>query len=580
MYDRAERKFGHPKGSTGMTVGPGTYDADLPTPAKIKSDGYAPFASMTNRETFFNIGDQVIAAPGPGQYDPGFAQDAIRGGKTLGNKEKRFKESATFTPGPGMYNMRTELGTNSAPSRLQSQNGKNGGALMANRVKFQRKPDAPSIPFPGQSYGFEENEDGTLKKQDPPNKDKSMGPAFYNPAQEDTRTTKTYKGVHFGKLSSKRMDFNGKVGPGPGDYEAFSKEVVAPENVNINGTGGSKRYDAKLPRYHEWVVNQEEKKAVPGPGKYEVKGVFDPSPPKVNTEGIEVEHPPFLSQSKRFNPGKSAGPAPGTYNDPRHALEGLKRITGLKRSPFGQTSTRFDGEHHVKKTPGPGTYNAPGMGSESMRRAYIESTRRGVFGTTAIRINPITKKEENDLPGPSHYQPKEKPFKSRYEQLNANFASLSSRLTEQPTIVKEVPPPGAYEVNESYQNSQAKKTTGKPRTKEAANKQGAFLQSASRFVPPRDVINETSDPANPGPGSYDFDSRLNKKGGLMVTKDNRFKEKINDMPGPGTYEYSPLIQDTVLKGTFNATLNNPVAPKVEVSQAAAATGPHAFLLGT
>ena len=38
--------------------------------------------------------------------------------------------------------------------------------------------------------------------------------------------------------------------------------------------------------------------AIPGPGKYEVKGLFDPRPPKVNTEGIEVEHPPFMSQSK------------------------------------------------------------------------------------------------------------------------------------------------------------------------------------------------------------------------------------------------------------------------------------------
>ena len=39
-------------------------------------------------------------------------------------------------------------------------------------------------------------------------------------------------------------------------------------------------------------------KAVPGPGKYEVKGQFDNRPPKVNTEGIEVEHPPFMSQAK------------------------------------------------------------------------------------------------------------------------------------------------------------------------------------------------------------------------------------------------------------------------------------------
>ena len=51
---------------------------------------------------------------------------------------------------------------------------------MSNRIKFHRKPEAPSIPSPGKAYGYEENEDGTLKKQDPPNADNSMGPAYYS----------------------------------------------------------------------------------------------------------------------------------------------------------------------------------------------------------------------------------------------------------------------------------------------------------------------------------------------------------------------------------------------------------------
>lgn len=51
---------------------------------------------------------------------------------------------------------------------------------MTNRIKFHRKPVAPSIPTPGTAYGFEENEDGTLRKQDPPNRDKTLGPAFYS----------------------------------------------------------------------------------------------------------------------------------------------------------------------------------------------------------------------------------------------------------------------------------------------------------------------------------------------------------------------------------------------------------------
>lgn len=32
---------------------------------------------MTSRETFLNVSDQVVAAPGPGHYDPQNAQDGI-----------------------------------------------------------------------------------------------------------------------------------------------------------------------------------------------------------------------------------------------------------------------------------------------------------------------------------------------------------------------------------------------------------------------------------------------------------------------------------------------------------------------
>ena len=67
---------------------------------------------------------------------------------------------------------------------------------MNNRLKFLRKPEAPSIPTPGQAYGYEENDDGTLRKQDPPDKDASLGPAFYAPPSElaATRAVKLYKG--------------------------------------------------------------------------------------------------------------------------------------------------------------------------------------------------------------------------------------------------------------------------------------------------------------------------------------------------------------------------------------------------
>ena len=53
--------------------------------------------------------------------------------------------------------------------------------IMTSRIKFHRKPEAPSIPSQGQAYGYEECDDGSLKKQDPPNRDKTIGPAYYNP---------------------------------------------------------------------------------------------------------------------------------------------------------------------------------------------------------------------------------------------------------------------------------------------------------------------------------------------------------------------------------------------------------------
>ena len=71
----------------------------------------------------------------------------------------------------------------------------------------------------------------------------------------------TYKGIHFGKLTSRRMDFSGKEGPGPGEYEPYQPEVKQCVATNLNIPDEDRRkFDAKLPRYHELVVKEEEKR--------------------------------------------------------------------------------------------------------------------------------------------------------------------------------------------------------------------------------------------------------------------------------------------------------------------------------
>lgn len=534
---------------------------------------------MTSRESFLNVSDQVVAAPGPGHYDPMIPQVHVKGGNTLTTKEKRFKPVESDTPGPGAYNVKVQETIKIGKDLMD--NNYVGGKLITSRIKFYRKPEAPSIPSQGLAYGYEECEDGSLKKQDPPRRDGTIGPAFYNPTYDEPKSTKQYKGVNFGKQSSKRSEFAGRGGPGPGDYDPYQGGPVKAENANLHEDGEPVvRNEARIPRYNEQLIKDSEKMNIPGPGKYEIRGQFDPQPPKINTEGMEVERPPFLSQSKRFQPVKNVVPAPGSYNDPRTALTALKKISGLKRSPFGQTAVRFQPNHHGP-IPGPGAYNAAGMGADSMRKAYLESTRKGVFGTTSSRTQALLRREDLELPGPAHYQVKEKPFQPRYIQPTSNFASVINRIPDPPTYVKEMPPPGSYNVQQSYEKSQVHVERAKPRSHAASRKQRSFLSAASRFAPARnDTTGASADPDNPGPGAYDLKTTaLQPKGGLMVYKDKRFRYQVEDIPGPGAYELSPLVQDSVLKGTFNATLNNPIAPHLSAAAHGPGTVKHAFLLG-
>ena len=73
-----------------------------------------------------------------------------------------------------------------------------------------------------------------------------------------TKPTKAYKGVHFGKLTSKRTDFTGKFGPGPGDYEPYVEYQMRPENLNAKEE--PIRYEANIPRYNEQIIKEQEKK--------------------------------------------------------------------------------------------------------------------------------------------------------------------------------------------------------------------------------------------------------------------------------------------------------------------------------
>lgn len=65
-------------------------------------------------------------------------------------------------------------------------------------------------------------------------------------------STKFYQGVHFSKYSSKRTDFSGKTGPGPGEYDPSDPVKLEVHHVNLKSW--EKRPELQVARYPENVL--------------------------------------------------------------------------------------------------------------------------------------------------------------------------------------------------------------------------------------------------------------------------------------------------------------------------------------
>ncbi|XP_019907848.2 sperm-tail PG-rich repeat-containing protein 2 isoform X2 [Esox lucius] len=549
MYCRTPRCTYLTVGSTTSQVGPGSYEVNQYKTQK--SDGYAPFLSLSSRETLFHRSSDDTDLPGPGQYNSYQGKGHIVGGQSLRNRSKRFDEMVSEVPGPGTYNIRP-AGDTPGSAEVQPP-GKRGTKLGLHRghthLKFLPQPDIPSIPSPGQAFGYEDNGQGFLCKKKPDEKDDSLGPAFYNPLLAKSSACQKYKGVHFGKMTGKRVELKVVEGPGPGqyDHDAYFKAVY--ENVNMRNGQGS-RSELVVPRYHEIVPLQEKKKGVPGPGQYHIRSQFEKP---INPYGSLVLSPPFLSQTERFVAVKEQAPPVGIYNDPRCALEILKKTTGMKRSPFGLTAVRFFPDSHKQCTPGPGAYNMfeYGLAQDSVKKAHLESTRKAGFGSTVQRCLALHSKEEVNVPGPGQYKVEETTEQLYKKQPTAAFKSGIGRLAVS-LVAKDSPAPNIYNVRDSFEKAYGRASFTEPRSESARKRQSSFLSASQRdspFLP--------CDPDAPGPGQYSPDVKSNPQMALIVSREDRFKCSKNTNPGPGTYELSQALMDTVLKGTFNVTLNIP-----------------------
>ncbi|XP_013374827.1 PREDICTED: sperm-tail PG-rich repeat-containing protein 2-like [Chinchilla lanigera] len=293
MYDRAPRWLRVAVGGgTAEHVGPGSYQ--VPVPKRRAADGYAPFLSLTARESTFTVVSHIENdVPGPGHYNVSEAQYNIKGGQSLQNREKRFKNFISDNPGPASYGQ-SYCGTLGIIKKEIIELKDCPQSKILRTPTVTRNVDVPSIPSCGQSYGYNINEDGGITKCFPPASDSTLGPAYYKPQFDVSIATLKYKGVHFGN-SPGRQELPKKSGPGPGQYEIVKEKILHCENINVK-KDQQQNYCPNIPRFYEEIELQEEKKGVPGPGSYDIKSQFQKT--ESITPSVIGASPAFLSQSQ------------------------------------------------------------------------------------------------------------------------------------------------------------------------------------------------------------------------------------------------------------------------------------------
>ncbi|CAH8652804.1 unnamed protein product [Schistosoma curassoni] len=552
MYDRQKRIFTfQEKTATDENLGPGSYyiQASLTPACDV---GYAPFESLTERKLNFSFLG-VEAFPSPADYFPKLPSEKVKGCSSIANKAKRFPSFYSDGPGPETYNIASKWAGRKPDlhSPLLSEKVKN---QLASEQQDRRKRlnyyevipdvrfrDVPSIPSGDFVHGYEEGLDGRLHPQSGPKRDVTLGPAFYGPTKDPVFTR--YKGCGWSKSTSGRyLLHRASNSVGPGQYDPYNDPWLklietARERSNIEA-----EHPLAVPRFMDKVVHELHKQNFPSPCSYNTND-------KQISKATAVQAP-FNTEEQRFKEKVIDTPGPNAY-DPKSGAISRRWLRRFQPKPFDATSERFTTQSDVR--PAPNSYNIDdGL---TYRLDFSQLGKCVGFGSTSKRMNDKLvfggkfSGGLSDVPGPGQYNPQKCDGKYTSKAVGIPKAKREISMPQ-----SSVPPPGTYDFGKSFDVTQCKRIPAVPRTIEGRQRRNCFSNTAERFG--KHSALGPKNPDVPGPAKYYILENKPQKG-KFVYQSERFKETEKEqLPGPADYELSATVADSVLKTTFNVTLDN------------------------
>jgi len=506
--------------------------------------------------------DPKKVMPGPGEYQlprQGHISNGKRAaGSAFTSKVARLASmQVDDRPGPGQYAVRNEW---AAPAR---RDGARGGPQRA--VAYSRAPNAPSIPAPEQSYGYEETQAGALVLQKPPpggysgvSGRLSAGPGSYDPRKASAITKPHTTGVAWGNSRVQRSLFSGGLDtPGPGAYRAGSSENADPATLAASQRGGA-AFKSKVPLAHQLATDVEH--VTPGPGAYASSTFFAPKTMPENLQTFGSTQKRLASDAITTTQRQKMGqPGPGAYDEKRTDFRGQKPDRSALSS-FNTSEQRFKPMYKGGK-PGPGAYDQQDQYSLAANLQRKTQGRNGVFGSTTRRFHTL---KQDPVPGAGAYNPVKAAPRDQGDEPTSSFASGQERFAKTaPASLsgkgsrEPVPPPWHYAPKSQNKWDQRGASSRKANT--------IFGSTQQRFGA-EERPNGRSRISVPGPGSYQpkYPEEGFRKQATTTecfgSKQSRFGvaggfSANTPIPGPGDYDSGIETTDPLIKRTFNITIS-------------------------